>query len=310
MFSFEKVSGVISKEVRCMSRGDNESVPRADYYLLMLKVNSEKEVVPVNWSPVNLDENSAALIIDELMGRLYMWIGESVDGITKAVARRKAADVASQGYKLENVSYPIGKLGTKKLEIIEINQADMTKDTKMKDTFGEVKNLFRKKGEILEGGVLARANVKVPEAKRELSEGFVRAPPKFQEVSKALEEKFGRASEIIAERETMRERYKGREDDKIAALYMLAFTESLGGKVETEIAAGSEGKVYRVTKKPTAPSPKEEQTEGGEQKKVTADALQEKRFFFAVEGRRMKVVETNLTQEELGKVMRTAEDLS
>jgi len=293
-----------------MSHGDKDNLPRADYYLLMLRVNSEKEVVPVRWSPVNLDENSAALIIDELGGRLYMWIGESVDGITKAVARRKATDVASQGYKLENVSYPIGKLGAKKLEIIEVNQADMAKDPKIKDTFGEVKNLFRKKTEILERGVLARASVKVPDAKRELSEGFVRAPPKFQEVSKALEEKFGRASEIIAERETMRERYKGREDDKVAALYMLALTENLGGKVETEITTGSEGKVYRVTKKLPAPTPTVSGTESAGQTPVTADTLQEKKVFFAVEGKRMRVLETNLTQEELGRIMRAAEELS
>jgi hypothetical protein len=293
-----------------MSRGDKENVPRADYYLLMLKVNPEKEVVPVKWSPASLDENSATLIIDEFGGRLYMWIGESVDGITKAVARRKAADIASQGYKLENVSYPIGKFGAKRLEIIEVNQADMAKDTKVKDTFGEVKNLFRKKGEILEGGVLARASVKVPDAKRELSEGFVRAPPKFQEVSKALEEKFGRASEIIAERETMRERYKGREDDKVAALYMLALTESLGGKVETEIATGSEGKVYRITKKLPPPTPTLEGAETAVQTQVTTDIVQEKKIFFAVEGKRMRVLETNLTQEELGRIMRTAEELS
>jgi hypothetical protein len=293
-----------------MSRGDRENVPRADYYLLMLKVNSEKEVVPVKWSPANLDDNSAALIIDELSGRLYMWIGESVDGITKAVARRKAADVASQGYKLENVSYPIGKLGTKRLEVIEVNQADMAKDTKMKDTFGEVKNLFRKKGEILEGGVLARAGVKVPEAKRELSEGFARSPPKFQEVSKALEEKFGRASEIIAERETMRERYKGREDDKVAALYMLAFTESFGGKMEAEIAPGSEGKVYRITRK--IPSPTLVATEAATTSETpeATETEKEKKFHFAVEGKRLRVLETNLTQEELGKVMRTVEELS
>ena len=294
-----------------MSRGDKENIPRADYYLLMLKVNSDKEVVPVRWSPVNLDENSAALIIDEADGRLYMWIGESVDGITKAVARRKAADVASQGFKLENVSYPIGKLGSKRLEVVEVNQADMAKDTKMKDTFGEVKNLFRKKGEVLEGGILARANVKVPEAKRELAEGFARAPPKFQEVSKALEERFGRASEIIAERETMRERYKGREDDKIAALYMLAFTESLGGKVETEIASGSEGKVYRIIKKAIAPPPTTAAEMGSDnQTTPPAEAEQEKRVFFAVEGKRIRVLETNLAQEELGRVMRAAEELS
>ena len=292
-----------------MSRGDKESIPRADYYFLMLKVNPDKEVVPVKWSPVSLDENSAALIIDELEGRLYMWIGESVDGITKAVARRKAADVASQGFKLENMSYPIGKVGSKRLEVIEVNQAEMAKDTKMKDTFSEVKNLFRKKGEVLEGGILARATVKVPEAKRDLSEGFARSPPKFQEVSKALEEKFGRASEIIAEHETMRERYKGREDDKIAALYMLAFTESLGGKVETEIAAGSEGKVYRIIKKAPASTPTETEMESQNQAAPTAETAQEKRIFFGVENRRIRVLETNLPQEELGRVMRAAEEL-
>jgi hypothetical protein len=293
-----------------MSRGDKENIPRADYYLLMLKVNSDKEVVPVKWSPVNLDENSAALIIDELDGRLYMWIGESVDGITKAVARRKAADVASQGFKLESVSYPIGKLGSKRLDVIEVNQSDMAKDTKMKDTFGEVKNLFRKKGEVLEGGILARATVKVPEAKRDLAEGFARSPPKFQEVSKALEEKFGRASEIIAERETMRERYKGREDDKIAALYMLAFTESLGGKVETEIAAGTEGKVYRIIKKALASTPTATETESNNQTAPEVEIAQEKRIFFAIENKRIRVLETNLAQEELGRVMRVAEELS
>lgn len=293
-----------------MSSADKENIPRADYYALMLKVNSEKEVVPVKWNPINLDENSAALIIDEPSGRLYMWIGESVDGITKAVARRKAADVASQGYKLENISYPIGKLGAKRLQVIEVNQADMAKDTKIKDTFGEVKNLFRRKGEILEGGVLARASVKIPEAKRDLIEGFARSPPKFQEVSKALEEKFGRASEIIAERETMLERYKGHEDDKVAALYMLAFTESLGGKVETEIALGSEGKVYRVTKKLPTPTPMVAEIESAGETSVAAETVQEKRCFFSVEGKKMRVLETNLTQEELGRVMRTAEDLS
>jgi hypothetical protein len=292
-----------------MSGQDRENIPRADYYLLMLKVNSEKQVVPVKWSPANLDENSAALVIDELTGRLYMWIGESVDGITKAVARRKAADVASQGYKLENVSYPIGKLGPKKLDVIEVNQADMAKDKKMKDTYGELSNLFRKKGEVLEGGVLARASVKVPEAKRGL-EGFARSPPKFQEVSKALEEKFGRASEIIAERETMRERYKGREDDKVAALYMLAFTESFGGKVEAEIAPGSEGKVYRITKKAPTPTPIATETETIGETPEATETEKEKRLYFAVEGKRLRVLETNLTQEELAKVMHGVEDLS
>jgi hypothetical protein len=293
-----------------MSRGDKENIPRADYYLLMLKVNSEKEVVPVKWSPASLDDSSASLIIDELSGRLYMWIGESVDGITKAVARRKAADVASQGYKLENIPYPIGKLGTKRLEVIEVNQADMAKDTKMKDTFGEVKNLFRKKGEILEGGVLARAGVKVPEAKRELSEGFARSPPKFQEVSKALEEKFGRASEVIAERETMRERHKGREDDKVAALYMLAFTESFGGKVEAEIAPGSEGKIYRITRKTPSPTPVATEAITTSETPEATETEKEKKFYFAVEGKRLRVLDTNLTQEELGKVMRTVQELS
>jgi hypothetical protein len=298
------------REVMYMSGGDRENIPKADYYLLMLRVNSEKEVVPVKWSPVNLDENSAALIIDELSGHLYMWIGESVDGITKAVARRKAADIASQGYKIESVSYPIGKLGAKKLDIIEVNQADMAKDTKMKDSYGELKNLFRKKGEILEGGFLARASVKVPEAKRGLGEGFARAPPKFQEVSKALEERFGRASEIIAERETMRERYKGREDDKIAAVYTLAFIESLGGKVEVEVDPGAQGKVYRVSKQ--APTPQLAGA-GLEATSETPEAIQvepEKTFSFTVEDKRIRILGGNLTQEEISKAMRVVEDLS
>ncbi len=293
-----------------MNGGDREEIPKADYYFLMLRVNSEKEVVPVKWSLVNLDENSAALIIDELSGHLYMWIGESVDGITKAVARRKAADIASQGYKMESISYPIGRIGAKKLDIIEVNQADIAKDTKMKDAYGELKNLFRKKGEILEGGFLARASVKVPEVKRELGEGFARPPPKFQEVSKALEEKFGRASEIIAERETMRERYKDREDDKIAAVYALAFIESLGGKVEIEVGRGAQGKVYRVSKQ--APSTELTSTELGATNE-TPEATQiepEKTFSFTIEDKRLRILGGNLTQEEISKAMRVVEDLS
>jgi hypothetical protein len=298
------------REVTRMNGGDKEKVPKADYYFLMLKVNAEKEVVPVKWSPVNLDENSAALIIDELSGRLYMWIGESVDGITKAVARRKAADIASQGYKIEGVSYPIGKLGAKKLDMIEVNQADMAKDMKMKDTYGELKNLFRKKGEILEGGFLARASVKVPEAKRELGEGFVRPPPKFQEVSKALEDKFGRASEIIAERETMRERYKEREDDKIAAVYALAFIESLGGKVEIEVDRGSQGKVYRLSKQTTTPKLTKIIIGATNETPEPAQVEPEKSFSFTIEDKRMRILGGNLTQEEISKAMRVVEDLS
>jgi hypothetical protein len=293
-----------------MSGGDREKIPKADYYFLMLKVNPEKEVVPVKWSPVNLDEHSAALIIDELSGRLYMWIGESVDGITKAVARRKAADIASQGYKIESVSYPIGKFGVKKLDIIEVNQADMAKDTKMKDTYGELKNLFRKKGETLEGGFLARASVKVPEAKRELGEGFARPPPKFQEVSKSLEEKFGRASEIIAERETMRERYKEREDDKIAAVYALAFIESLGGKVEIEVGRGAQGKVYRVSKQ-TPTSQLTNPIIGATNETPEATQVEpEKTFSFTIEDKKMRILGGNLTQEEISKAMHVVEDLS
>jgi hypothetical protein len=186
----------------------------------------------------------------------------------------------------------------------------MAKDTKMKDTYGELKNLFRKKGEILEGGFLARASVKVPEAKRELGEGFARSPPKFQEVSKALEEKFGRASEIIAERETMRERYKGREDDKIAAVYTLAFIESLGGKVEIEVGLGAQGKVYRVSKQ--APTPQLAGAGLGATSE-TPEATQlepEKTFSFTVEDKRIRILGGNLTQEEISKAMRVVEDLS
>lgn len=214
---------VVREEIR-LSGGDRglSLRPKEDYYLLMLKVNPEKEVVPVRWSPASLNEDSAALIIDEQNERLYIWIGEGVDGITKAIARRKAADVSSQGYKLPNISYPIGKLGTKKLQIVEINQADLAKDKQAKDTFAEVKALFRKKIELLEEDTLARASIKVPTAMRELG-GFTGAPPQFQEVSKALEEKFGRAPEIIAERETMRERYKERDTTRwpLSTLWLL-----------------------------------------------------------------------------------------
>ncbi|WXG46520.1 MAG: hypothetical protein WED05_07680 [Candidatus Atabeyarchaeum deiterrae] len=278
-----------------MSSGDNSKSfsqrPKDDYYFLMLKVNSEKEVAPAKWSLSNLDEHSAALIIDEPDERLYLWIGESVDGITKAVARRKAADVSSQGYRLENVPHPIGKVGAKRLELIEVNQADMAKDTKAKELFGDLKALFRKKAEIAEGGVLARVGAKIPEAKRELGKSITRPPAQFEEVSKALEDRFGRASEILAERETMRVRFKSREDEKVAAAHVLALLELLGGKASVEIIAKGEDKVYQVTKP------------------AVSEAEQEKRSAFTVEDKKLRIIESNLSQEEINKLMQRASEL-
>ncbi|WXG43934.1 MAG: hypothetical protein WED04_07885 [Promethearchaeati archaeon SRVP18_Atabeyarchaeia-1] len=295
-----------------MSGGDRglSLRPKEDYYLLMLKVNPEKEVVPVRWSPASLNEDSAALIIDEQNERLYIWIGEGVDGITKAIARRKAADVSSQGYKLPNISYPIGKLGTKKLQIVEINQADLAKDKQAKDTFAEVKALFRKKIELLEEDTLARASIKVPTAMRELG-GFTGAPPQFQEVSKALEEKFGRAPEIIAERETMRERYKEREYDKVAAVYTLAFVETLGGKVSVEISQRGQVKVFQISKEaPSIEKTVSAEGLGAEEALQTAEVNQVKKCAFTIEDKRLKILENNLTLEEINKAMKKVEELT
>jgi hypothetical protein len=307
------------KEVAHLSAskgGDSSQRPKGDTYFLMLKVTPEKEVAPVKWSLNNLNENTASLVIDEPNERLYLWIGESVDGITKAIARRRAADIASQGFKLESMSYPIGKVATKKLEVIEIDQADTTKDSKIKETFGDLKALFRKKTELSEGGVLARSGVKIPEAKRELGQGFTRAPPQFQEVSKALEEKFGRAPEIIAERETMLERYKEREYDKVAAVYTLAFIDILGGKANVEISRQGQSKVYQINKpavietEPPAEMPKtfEKPIAGEEPKAIVRE--EEKKCSFVIEDKKLKIVESNLTQEEISKVMRRVEELS
>jgi len=298
-----------------MSR-DSPQRPKGDTYFLMLKVTPEKEVAPIKWALSNLDEDTASLIIDETNERLYLWIGESVDGITKAIARRRAADISSQGFKLESMSYPIGKILGRKLEIIEINQADTTKDPKVKDNFSDLKALFRKKTELFEGGVLARWGVKVPEAKRELGQGFTRAPPQFQEVSKALEEKFGRAPEIIAERETMLERYKEREYDKVAAVYTLAFIDTLGGKANVEISRRGQSKVYQVTKpaviemEPPAEMPKTfEKPIAGEAPRAIVRE-EEKKCSYVIEDKKLRIVESNLTQEEINKVMRRVEELS
>jgi len=296
--------------------GDSSQRPKEDAYFIMLKVTPEKEVAPIKWSLNNLDENTASLVIDEVDERLYLWIGERVDGITKAIARRRSADIASQGFKLENMSYSIGKVAAKKLEIIEIDQADMTKDSKVKETFGDLKALFRKKTELSEGGVLARSGVKVPEAKRELGQGFTRSPPQFQEVSKALEEKFGRAPEIIAERETMLERYKEREYDKIAALYTLAFIDILGGKVSIEVSRRGQSKVYQITKPAVIETQPPAEMPTTFEKPITTVAPrtivreEEKKCSYVIEDKRLRIVESNLTQEEINRVIRRVEELS
>lgn len=294
-----------------MNSGDKDSSlgPKEDYYLLMLKVNPEKEVVPVRWSPAGLDEDSAALIIDEQGERLYVWIGERVDGITKAIARRKAADISSQGFKLPRMSYPVGKIGSKKLEIIEVNQAELTKDNKTKDAYSEVKALFRKKTELLEEDVLARASVRVPTAKRQLG-AFTRAPPQFQEVSKALEEKFGRAPEIFAERETMRERYAEREYDKAAAIYTLAFVEVLGGKVNVEVERQSRGKVYHVSKEAPIPEPAAPETTEVAESPQLAQVREGKKCSYIIEEKKLRILEGNLSQEDINKVMKRVEELT
>lgn len=295
-----------------MSSGDRDSSlePKEDYYLLMLKVNPEKEVVPVRWQLTGLNEDSAALIIDEQNEHLYVWIGASVDGITKAIARRKAADISSQGYKLSNMSYPIGKVGSKKLEIIEVNQADLAKDNRTKDAFAEVKALFRKKTELLEGDVLARASAKVPQVMRELG-AFTRAPPQFQEVSKALEEKFGRAPEIFAERETMRERYAEREYDKVAAIYTLAFVEILGGKVNIQIGHQDKRKVYQISKEaPATERVMEAESLAVVETPQTARVEEGKRCSYIIEDKRLKILESNLTLEEINRVMKKVEELT
>jgi hypothetical protein len=303
---------IILREETKLSSGvrDSSLGPKEDYYLLMLKVNPEKEVVAVKWSLSGLDEDSAALVIDEQSERLYVWIGQGVDGITKAIARRKAADISSQGFKLPSMSYPVGKVTGKKLDVIEVDQAELAKDNKLRDVFSELKSLFRKKTELLEGDVLARATVKVPVAMRQLG-SFTRAPPQFQEVSKALEEKFGRAPEIFAERETMRERYAEREYDKVAAIYTLAFVEVLGGKVNVEIERQGRGKVYHVAKEiPTA-----QQTAVVEPLEAAemAQPVQEeerKNCSFAIEEKRLKILESNLTQEEINRVIKRVEELT
>jgi hypothetical protein len=292
--------------------GDRDSSlgPKEEYYLLMLKINPEKEAVPVRWSPTGLSEDTAALIIDEQSERIYVWIGESVDGITKAIARRKAADISSQGYRLANISYPIGKVGAKKLEIIEVNQSDLAKDKAAKDAFAEVKGLFRKKTELLEGDTLARSSVKVPKAMRELG-GFTRAPPKFQEVSKSLEEKFGRAPEIIAERETMRDRYKEREQDKVAAVYALAFVETLGGRVDLEISHQGQAKVFQIIKEePIVEKPVGAEEIGDSQTSQTVELRREKKCSFTIEDKRLRILESNLTQEEINRVLKRVEELT
>jgi hypothetical protein len=303
---------VLVREEPQLSSGDRDSSlePKEDYYLLMLKVNPEKEVVPVRWQLTGLNEDSAALIIDEQNEHLYVWIGASVDGITKAIARRKAADISSQGYKLSNMSYPIGKVGSKKLEIIEVNQADLAKDNRTKDAFAEVKALFRKKTELLEGDVLARASAKVPQVMRELG-AFTRAPPQFQEVSKALEEKFGRAPEIFAERETMRERYAEREYDKVAAIYTLAFVEILGGKVNIQIGHQDKGKVYQISKEaPATERVMEAESLAVVETPQTARVEEGKRCSYIIEDKRLKILESNLTLEEINRVMKKVEELT
>jgi hypothetical protein len=302
--------------------GDSSQRPKEDCYFLMLKVTPEKEVVPVKWLLSNLDESSASLVIDESSERLYLWIGESVDGITKAVARRRAADISSQGFRLENISHPIGKVAAKKLEIVELAQGDVNKDFKVKEIFNDLKNLFRKKTELLEDGMLARSSVKIPEAKRDLREGFTRSPPKFEEVSKALEEKFGKAPEILAERETMLERYKEREYDKVAAIYTIAFVDILGGKANVEISRQGRSKVYNVSKPAvieTQPAPEmpkaTEETVTGEAQ-VTVEATKtivkekEKKCSYVIEDKKLRVIESNLTQEELNRVMKRVEELT
>jgi hypothetical protein len=288
--------------------GDSSQRPKGDTYFLMLKVTPEKEVAPVKWALSNLDENTASLVIDEPNERLYLWIGQSVDGITKAVARRRAVDISSQGFKLESVSYPIGKVMGKKLQMLEIDQAEMNKDPKLKETFNDLKTLFRKKTELSEEGVLARSGVKIPEAKRELSQGFTRPPPQFQDVSKALEEKFGRAPEIIAERETMLERYREREYDKVAARYALAFIDVLGGKANIEISSTAKAKTYQVsrpavTETQVVPNP---ETASGT---LTTTVIEEKKCSFVIEDKKLKILESNLSQEEINRVMRRAEEL-
>jgi hypothetical protein len=50
--------------------------------------------------------------------------------------------------------------------------------------------------------------------------------------------------------------------------------------------------------------------ESNNQTPPMAETAQEKRIFFAIENKRIRVLETNLAQEELGRVMRTAEELS
>lgn len=302
--------------------GDSSQRPKEDCYFLMLKVTPEKEVVPVKWLLSNLDGSSASLVIDESSERLYLWIGESVDGITKAVARRRAADISSQGFRLENMSHPIGKVTAKKLEVIELAQGDIAKDFKVKEMFSDLKSLFRKKTELLEDGVLARSSVKIPEAKRDLREGFTRSPPKFEEVSKALEEKFGKAPEIIAERETMLERYKEREYDKVAAVYTLAFVDILGGKVNVEISRQGRSKIYQVSKpavietEPPPEIPKKTEEPGTTGAQVTVEAPKmivkekEKKCSYVIEDKKLRVIESNLTQEELNRVMRRVEELT
>ena len=293
------------------SEGTDSSLgSKEDYYLLMLKVNPEKEVVPARWSPTGLNEDSAALVIDEQSERLYVWIGQSVDGITKAIARRKAADISSQGFKLPGMSYSVGKVTSKRLEIIEVNQADLSKDNKTKDAFSELKALFRKKTELLEGDVLARASVKVPTAMRQLG-SFTRAPPQFQEVSKALEEKFGRAPEIFAERETMRERYAEREYDKVAAVYTLAFVEVLGGKVNVEIERQGRGKVYHISKEiPTIKQAAAPEAAGVAELPQPPQAEEGKNCSYVIEEKKLRILEGNLSQEEINRVMKKVEELT
>jgi hypothetical protein len=208
------------------------------------------------------------------------------------------------------MSYPIGKVGSKKLEIIEVNQADLAKDNRTKDAFAEVKALFRKKTELLEGDVLARASAKVPRVMRELG-AFTRAPPQFQEVSKALEEKFGRAPEIFAERETMRERYAEREYDKVAAIYTLAFVEILGGKVNIQIGHQDKGKVYQISKEaPATERVMEAESLGVVETPQTARVEEGKRCSYIIEDKRLKILESNLTLEEINRVMKKVEELT
>jgi len=87
-------------------------------YVAMVEVLGEGgELQPLLWNPNHLVDGRAILIVDEVEGKIWVWLGEGTTIVQRTTALRQSRFIMVNGFRVNNIL-----IGTKCTEFIEISK--------------------------------------------------------------------------------------------------------------------------------------------------------------------------------------------